>query len=299
MGKLDDINAPLLEDMGFDAPVAPKKSLEGIDAPVLEDTFTTYSQKNNSLDGIAAPILEDTCSHSPNLSQNSANLDDIEAPILEENTYIPESPKKTLDDIEAPVLTTEEAPKADYKPAFTDPDLEEAKKKAKDNAIKGDLARTSSKFDQKESREMYLALKEEQQRDMAKKGGKLTILLLLLGLIGCGCFYLLSTEILTNFKADSTFAVKIAPYLSYASILGAFCSFLLLIPSKGLRALNSFIFFILAAASLLVGIPMLIGKENMALNAGLLAGSVIPLFALKIIMGMSESLELFYKGKAN
>lgn len=84
------------------------KSLDGVQAPILEETFCDTTQfRKKSLDDIQAPILTETTGG--NVIQNKkVGLEDIQAPILEDTSQhqVTTNIKKSLDDVSVPTLNT-------------------------------------------------------------------------------------------------------------------------------------------------------------------------------------------------
>jgi len=90
---------------------------------------------------------------------------------------------RNLDDVQKPVLSEEPQAEQRYVPKFVDPDLENAKKTAVDRAIKSSLNSVPDSFDKEKSREVYREFMREKEADLARKGGMLVIVIMVIGMI--------------------------------------------------------------------------------------------------------------------
>ena len=90
---------------------------------------------------------------------------------------------RNLDDVQKPVLADEPQTEQRYVPKFVDPDLENAKKTAVDRAIKSSLNSVPESFDKEKSREVYREFMREKEADLARKGGMLVIVIMVIGMI--------------------------------------------------------------------------------------------------------------------
>lgn len=221
-GDPTGVTAPVLDDMeNYVPPVSRRGAPTGVTAPVLDDEPYTPQgtpaaaaepeQKSEKLILSDEDIINGL---SPEQKQMFDNLPadkqqqiitmrrtqlgaeapepEITAPVLEENDYTPppkkEEPPKPAEPVKAPVLDDEPEQKA-YVPKYVDEDLERVKKEAAKKAVSSQLV--SEQKDSKESLRMMLELKEEQRRESAKKGFKVTIVLAVLGVVAAVAFYIL------------------------------------------------------------------------------------------------------------
>lgn len=285
-----------LEEPTYDDTNRKKSSLDGIVAPTLEDTYIPPQKTQiSSLDDIVAPTLEDTYVAPP--VQKKVEPEAVVKAALLEDTYTPPTNpqvKKELppiDRIKAPILD-EPAPQQAYVPQFQDPSIEEAKKNAKQNRIKAELNDKPSSFDQKKSLEMYKKLKEEQERELGRKGGKLLIIPMVLGVIAAILTFLYMQ---LPCKEDvSETIISVCGYAKVFAVIMGVCSLTLLVRAKALKKLATFLFVVGVIASL-AGFTLLSVKVDfgvsVAYNVGILALCGFNIFFLNA----NESIDKFYK----
>lgn len=275
--KLDDVIAPTLGDVYIPPPCPRRTELEDIVAPKIEDT---YSAKEKSLGG----------------------LDEIKAPVLED-TYVEKKKDKVSTDedlasVRAALLEEDDDARNTYKPSFVDTSAEEARKEALNRSIKGSLSEKPASFDEQKSREMYRALMEEQRVELARKGGKKVIVLMILGIIMSIVFYLFATA--NDLKPDRVGAVdKVASVVPYCCIASGAASLLMIARSKAAKGFASFIFGVMTAVSLLGGGYILTEKTNFAVNLGMIAAVFVMNVFISFSLNSSEAIDVYYKGNSN
>ncbi len=177
------------------------------------------------------------------------------------------------DAAEEPVVL-EEAPKpTTYVPKFKDEDLERAKeesKKPQKYTPPPQMEMTEEK--RRENRRIMNELREEREKEAAKKGFKQLILLAVLGVICAvafsvfisGAFGLGYKEVLEE-QGFMNIVKQYAPYLGIA--LGL-CSVVIFAPLPFIRGLAKLLNGVTFILSLFPGIPLLIQKDgNMPVNA--------------------------------
>lgn len=293
--NLDGISAPELEETTYDPSKQTRHSLDGIAAPVLEDTYTPPTKsKPKGLDDIAAPVLEDTFTPPTN---SSKSLDTVAAPTLAEDNYTPpvkETPKKDLSQVSGALLEEEEKV-PEYKPKFVDPDLEKAKQEGAKKALRGNLD-AEVEIDKEESLRMYHELLRERESEMAQKGGKTVIVMIVLGVIAAVCFTLFTT--LTEFKDGAKEICTIVSDIAlYYSIVVGVLSFLMILKSEAIRKLSSFVFGVTTVLTIFPGILILMSKENMGLTALFFIITLISSGYVTFTLGSNENVDKYYKGK--
>lgn len=306
MAENENKNGLLLDDKPYDDSNRKKSNLDDIKVDMsnlfAEDDNVDYSKKkNSSLDDISAVSL--LADEEPvYVEKKKATLDDIkvDAPVLAaEDDYVPaETKKASLDDIkvEAPILE-EAAPEPVHKPKFTDTNLDEIKKKAKEKALESALNVELSEEEQKRSREAYHALKREQAAELAKIGGRKAIGNLIVGLIGCIVFIMFLGDSIAEFKPDvvDTWYVKTAPYVSYFAIAAAIFSVFMFVPAKAIKTWGQFFYTMLFFVSLIFGLFILFAKVELGIAAGMLGVSVFAFFWVMFGFGSSASMTAFYE----
>lgn len=294
--ELYGIKVPELEDEVQEYARTKESKLEDVVAPTLEDVYTPPpSSKKSALDDIAAPVLEDTYTVK---DKGLGGLDDIKAPTLEDTYVEPKKEKPAYEqDLEAvKAALLEDDVKPNYQPRFVDTSAEEARKEALHRSIKSSLSEKPASYDEKKSLEMYRALMEEKQIELAKKGGKKVIVLMILGIIMSVVFYLFATT--NDLKPDRVVVVdKVATGITYCCIASGVTSFIMLARSRAAKGLASFVFGLMTAVSLIGGGYILTEKTNFAVNLAM----IIVVFVLNVYisfsLGSSEAIDLYYKGK--
>lgn len=83
----NDVSAPILDDIAYEAPSAKKDGPQGVSAPVLDDMdYVAPSAKKDGPQGVAAPILDDFDDYVPNNEKKGAPQN-ISAPVLDDDNY--------------------------------------------------------------------------------------------------------------------------------------------------------------------------------------------------------------------
>ncbi len=273
--KLDDVIAPTLGDVYIPPPCPRRTELEDIVAPEFEDTYSARENSIGGLEEIKAPVLEDTYVEK---KREVVRVDD------------------DLASVKAALLTEEEDDgRNTYKPNFADTSVEEAKKEALNRSIKGALSEKPASFDEKKSREMYRALMAEQRVELARKGGKRVIVLMILGIIMSVLFYLFATA--NDLKPDRVGAIdKVITIIPYCCIASGVASLLMIARSKVVKGFVSFIFGVMTAVSLLGGGYILTEKTSFTLSLGM----IVAVFAINVFISFSlnssEAIDVYYKG---
>ena len=296
--ELYGVSAPELEDEVQEYARTKERTLDDVIAPTLGDVYIPPPRpKITELEDIVAPEFEDTYSAN---GKSLGGLDEIKAPVLED-TYVEKKREvarvdEDLESVKAATLEEEYQDKGNaYKPNFADTGAEQAKKEALNRSIKGALSEKPASFDEKKSREMYRALMEEQRADLARKGGKRVIVLMILGIIMSVLFYLFATA--DDLKPDKVAAIdKVIAIIPYCCIASGVASLLMIARSKVAKGFASFIFGVMTAVSLLGGGYILTEKTNFTLNLGM----IVAVFAINVFISFSlnssEAIDVYYKG---
>ncbi len=293
-GAPTDVSAPVLDDDTYNA--APKKNILSDDEIIaglsseqkaMYDTLPSEKQKQiidmrRAQLGAAAPAAEPA----------------VTAPVLDEDNYTPppkKEEKKPEAPISAPVLDEEpEAPK--YVPKFVDEDLEKAKQEAKKKAVSSQLV--SNQKDEKESLRMMLELKAEREAEAAKKGFKIVLALVFVGIIAAVAFFLLYSGQLGLAYKDGMSGISsvIEGSALYIAVVAAVIPLTLLTGMGGMKSLTSFVYFVFGVIQLFPGIGMLPQHEgSMAIAGVLYAVALIGTLVVFITLSASECVGLFFK----
>lgn len=324
-GDPTGVSAPVLDDMdSYTPPVSEKKGAPtGVTAPVLDDDTMSYSapvheQKlilsdEDIIAGLSPEQSSVFVTLSPEQQQQiiemrrqqlgaEAPAPAVTAPILDEDNYTPppkkEEPVQPAEPVTAPILDDEpEAPK--YKPKYVDEDLERVKSEAKKQAVSSQLV--SEQKDSKESLRLMLALKEERRMEMAAKGFKILLVVLVIAIVGAAAFFmlyagLLGLEYKNGVEGIAGVIKNSSLYIAIAMVLTAG---LMLTGSGGLKSLASLVFVLSALIQLFPGLAMIPQHEgSMALVLILYAVSFISTVAVVVITSASECVgQYFSKSK--
>ncbi len=325
-GAPKGVSAPVLDDMdSFSYSEHKKGAPKGVSAPVLDsmENYTPKAKKNSPAYLNDDEIID---KFSPEQKQQFYSLPEdkkkmvltytrkqlglplepepeLKAPVLDDPNDIPvfEKPKHELDYDEplvAPVL--DEAPKTpEYVPKFASEDIEQIKKEAKKEAVKSQLV--SHQKDEKESLRMMKELREQREREDAKKGFKLTIILAVIGCLSAVLFSLFAGGEFMGlaYKPETGKLTDIvAQYSLYISIGVGVCSFLLITGIKAFKSLATTVFLLFTIILIFPGIIMLTQKDgNMPLNAILYGLSIISSGYTFFSLTTNNKISLFFSKK--
>jgi len=203
-------------------------------------------------------------------------------------------------EVEAPVL--EEAPKPQaYVPKFKDEDLERAKEESKKPQRYTPPPQMEMTEEQKkESRRIMNELREQREKEAAKKGLKQLILLSILGVIAGIAFWIfVSGAFGAGYKMEEelgwmAYVKEYGVYLGGATIL---VSALLTAPIPAVRSFGKFFNGLTFVLCLFPGIPLLIQKEagHGLLNGLLYAAALILSGLCAFILTTSENISMYDK----
>ncbi len=203
-------------------------------------------------------------------------------------------------EVEAPVL--EEAPKPQaYVPKFKDEDLERAKEESKKPQRYTPPPQMEMTEEQKkESRRIMNELREQREKEAAKKGLKQLILLSVLGVIAGVAFWIfVSGAFGAGYKMEEelgwmAYVKEYGVYLGGATIL---VSALLTAPIPAVRSFGKFFNGLTFVLCLFPGIPLLIQKEagHGLLNGLLYAAALILSGLCAFILTTSENISMYDK----
>lgn len=199
----------------------------------------------------------------------------------------------------APVL--EEAPKPQaYVPKFKDEDLERAKEESKKPQRYTPPQMEMTEEQKKESRRIMNELREQRERDAAKKGFKQLILLTVLGaLAGLAFALFVSGAFGAGYKMEEELGwlAIVKEYGAYLGAATAILSLMLCAPINAIRGAAKFLNGLTFVLCLFPGIPLLIQKEaGHGLLNGLLYAAALVLSGLcAFVLTTSENISMYNK----
>lgn len=203
-------------------------------------------------------------------------------------------------EVSAQEVMLEEAPKQEeYVPKFKDEDLERAKAEAQ-KPKKYTPPQTELTEEQKqESRRLMAQLREERERDQAKKGFRQLIFLTIIGVIGAVAFCLFFSDMfgLGN-KMDEAggFAQKVKSIAGYVGAGLGIGSLLLAAPIPAFKGLCKFLDILGFILMLFPGIPLLMQTEgNGVINGVLYAVAILACIVGVVILTTSDNIRMYNK----
>ncbi len=212
-------------------------------------------------------------------------------------------PKEELPAPEADAVVLEETPKPQtYVPKFKDEDLERAKEESKKSKSYTPPPPMEMTEDQKkESRRIMNELREEREKEAAKKGLVQLIILAVLGVICAAAFSIFISGAFGLGYQDALdsqgFMGIVKQYAPYLGVALGLCSLLLYVPLPLVRSLSKFLNGLTFLLMLFPGIPLLIQKEpGNGLANGLLFAAALGLSALTFVMLItSDAIRMYDK----
>lgn len=107
-GGSDNITAPVLDDIEYEAPSSKKNGPQGVSAPVLDDMdYVAPTAKKGGPQGVSAPVLDDFDDYIPKNHEKKGAPENVTAPVLDDGGYTPPESQSEDDKIIA-ALTPEQ-----------------------------------------------------------------------------------------------------------------------------------------------------------------------------------------------
>lgn len=273
------VAAPVLDDMDSYSPSGEKRGAPQVAAPVLDDGSGYASSAPQQLvlsdeDIIAGltPELKQQFDMLPADKQQQviemrrqqlgavAPPPAVSAAILDEDNYTPppkQEPAHPTEPVQAAILDDEpDLPKPQVS-SYEQQELERIKAEAAKKAVSSSLV--SEQKDEKESLRMMLELKEEQRREQAAKGFKITIVLAVIGFVAAIAFYLLYTGKMgvpyaNTIDGKGRFLENASIYIMIAMALSALG---LISGIKQVKTLTSLIYLVVGILQIFPGLAMI------------------------------------------
>lgn len=327
------VEEPVLLDDPAPAWQAEKKGAPQIEAPVLDDMPVNAAPKTTtaplpSAADLQADILGDSGAYdpveefygkmqfTPELKTAFAGLDAekqvqvVEMRAKQMGIPVPPIPRELRPKLEAPApsegdapqdVVLEEAPKPQaYVPKFKDEDLERAKEESKKPQKYTPPVQEMTEEKRRENVRIMNQLREERERESAKKGQRLLIVLSILGVIAGVAFTLfISGAFGAGYKMEEELGLlKFAKeYGMYVGVVAAAGSLMLALPLPAIRSFMKFIHGLSFVLMLFPGIPLLIQKEagHGLLNGLLYAAALLLSGACCFVMTTSEHISMYDK----
>lgn len=288
-------------------------SAENLQADILGDAFAAYDpveefyQKLKFTDDLKTAFSQLDAEKQMQVTEMRAKQMGIPVPAvpreLRPKLEQAASAEKTGEDAaEAQEAVLEEAPKPQaYVPKFKDEDLERAKEESKKPQKYTPPPQMEMTEEQKkESRRIMNELREERERESAKKGFKQLILLTILGVVAGAAFAVfVSGAFGAGYKMEEELGwmAYVKEYGVYLGAVVAIGSLVLCAPIPALRGFVKFLHGLTFVLCLFPGIPLLIQKEagHGLLNGLLYAAALVLSGFCAFTLTTSEHISMYNK----
>ena len=203
---------------------------------------------------------------------------------------------------EAEEVELEEAPQPEeYVPKFKDADLERIKEESKKPQKYVPPPVEMTEEQRKESVRMMNELREEREKEQAKKGFTQLIILTIVGIVGAFAFGSFASGAFgLGYKMEDELGGLMAAIKNYAptiAIIMGMSAVPLAAPFAPLKSLTKFLYTLGFILSLFPGIPLFLQKEegHGAVNALLLGASIVCCLAVVVTLSVSDSINMYNK----
>ncbi|MDO5560270.1 MAG: hypothetical protein Q4F95_11800, partial [Oscillospiraceae bacterium] len=199
-----------------------------------------------------------------------------------------------LGDIAPPQLEDEPPVNQRYVPRYADPDLEAAKKQSVDRAIKGSISAANESLDKEKSLAAYRDFMREKESDMAKKGAK-AVVFLMIGTLISG----LITFLYTSFAMKSGCPDVLGSINSFYIAVGIaqlLAGGLMLAPTKSTQKASSTILTLATIVHVIPGVIVMLNKQNIKIAVILYLAVLILNIAVCFTLGSNENIKKHYNG---
>ncbi|MEE5992685.1 MAG: hypothetical protein V3G42_05525 [Oscillospiraceae bacterium] len=203
---------------------------------------------------------------------------------------------------EAEEVELEEAPEPEeYVPKFKDEDLERIKEESKKPHKYVPPPVQMTEEQKKESVRMMNELREEREKEQAKKGLVQLIILTFVGIVGAFAFGAFASGAFgLGYKMEDELGGMMGAIKNYAptiAILMGLSALPLAAPLPPLKGVTKFLYTLGFILSLFPGIPLFLQKEegHGALNGLLLAASIVCCLAVVVALSVSDSINMYNK----
>ncbi len=333
---LTDVQAPTLADDTYVDTRKPDR-LANVQAPTLADPETTYTKQTHAtpLEHVEAPKLEEPAA-APAAAEPRPLSEEQLAVLAERRAasgqppYTPEqiaaiqeaylerqrkqvsapAPQPMVQQeapqpapapapaVQAPVLEEPEPPTQRFS-RFSEEEIAAAKAGAQRRAIEGSL-QTEVPVNKEETRRMIAELRRQQESDMAKRGFRIVIVLMILGIVSAVTMFLFTTRPYKDADVSGLMG-KIDSAMTYLSFFLGIASILMLARLEPIRKLVSFLFGCASLLMLIGGFILLPQKASggMALTVIFYAVTLILNFVVCFQLSSNESVGMFFKRREN
>lgn len=223
----------------------------------------------------------------------------IPAPIIP-NEMRPKADQKQETPVQEEVMLEEAPVQEEYVPKFKDEDLERAKAEAQKPKKYTPPPQTELTEEQKqESRRLMAQLREDREREQAKKGFQQLILLTIVGVLGAVAFCLFFSDMFglgNKMEEAGGLAQKVKSIAGYVGAGIGIGSLLLIAPIPAFKGLCKFLDFVGFVMMLFPGIPLLMQTEgNGAINGALYAVAILACIVGFVILITSDNIRMYNK----
>ncbi len=300
--QLDDPSASYAQeapksDVQLDASV---DDLLGGGEPAVYDEVAEFCQRLQFDENLKATFMGLDAEQQQKVVEMRAGQLGIPAPM------IPNAMRPKIEEAlpEAADVELEEAPQTEeYVPNFKDEELERIKEESKkpQRYVPPPMELTEEK--KKENIRIMNELREEREREKAKKGFVTLIILTVVGVIGAACFSIYLAGLFGLGYKEEVADSWMSKVTSFAPIIGVVMGVTALVlaaPIPQLKGITKFAFVIGFILSLFPGIPLLSQKEGHGgVNGLLLALSAICCLAVVVVLSVSDGVNMYNKHGSN
>ncbi|MBQ8905184.1 MAG: hypothetical protein IJY85_02315 [Ruminococcus sp.] len=221
----------------------------------------------------------------------------VQAPVLEEPDYTPppkKEPSVPQPSVAQAAALLEEPQEPERRVSrFNEADIEAAKANAHKRAVESTLNQPVN-TDKEAARRMMNELRMEREAEMAKKGFKIVLVMMVLGIIAAVSLYLFSLQ---DFKPDmqNKFFQTLTDVTIYISAALGLASVLMIFRVEGLKSLASGLFALNGVGMGIVGFMELSQKASMPLSVAFWIVSVALSLVITFVLSTSEPINMYYK----
>ncbi|MDE6005090.1 MAG: hypothetical protein K2G88_06860 [Oscillospiraceae bacterium] len=288
--KKSNTNAPVL-----DASIA--ENLLSSNDVTAYDPVAEFCKKLQFDDGLKKAFVTLDAEKQMQVVKMRADALGIPAPMIP-NELRPKANAQELPKEQEVML--EEAPKQEeYVPKFKDEDLERAKAEAQKPKKYTPPPMEMTEEQKQESRRLMAQMREDREREQAKKGFKQLIILTVVGVLGAVAFCLFFSDMFglgNKMEQIGGFAQKVKSIAGYVGAGIGLGALLLAAPIPQLKGLCKLLDFVGFVLMLFPGIPLLMQTEgNGAINGLLYAIAILACGASFFVLITSDNISKYNK----
>lgn len=295
--------APVLDDPGSYVPQEKKADLQlegsmddllGGGDPATYDAVAEFCQKLQFDDALKAKFQTLDAEQQVQIVNMRSQQLGIPAPMIPNELR----PKVQEALPEAADVQLEEAPETEeYVPSFQDQDLERIKEESKKPQKYTPPPVELTEEKKKENIRLMNQLREEREKELARKGFKQLLIMTAVGLVGALAFSFFFMDTFGNgYKQEFGWLKTVEGIAPIVGVVMAISALVLAAPVPQLKGITKFFYGVGFVLSLIPGIPLLIQKDGSGGISGLLlALSAICCAAVVVVLSTSDGVNAYNK----